>query len=142
MVEMLPKLFDDIVIPPAVLKEVQSSRSTFKSVDLAKYPWLQVRAPADAAQVKQLLVELDRGEAEAIALALELQAEILIDETDGREVARRLGLRRIGALGVLLRLKSRGLIARVLPLVDRLQAELNFFISPDLRAQIKLLASE
>ena len=66
LLEMLPKLFDEIVIPPAVLKEVESSRSTFKAVELAKYPWLKLRVPSDATRVKQLLQELDNGEAEAI----------------------------------------------------------------------------
>src|ERR1051325_4851925 len=129
---MLPKLFDEIVIPPAVLKEAESNKSTLGAVQVGKYPWLQVRAPSNAAQVNELLRDLDSGEAEAIALAIELGAEILIDESDGREVARRLGLSRVGALGVLLRLKQRGLIGDVLPLVDRLQRELNFFISSDL----------
>ncbi len=142
LLEMLPKLFDEIVIPPAVLKEVESSRSTFRAVELAKYPWLKLRVPSDATRVKQLLQELDNGEAEAIVLALELRAEVLIDEHDGREVARRLGLARVGALGILLRLKSRELIKDVLPLVDRLEDELKFFISAELRAEIKQLASE
>lgn len=73
---------------------------------------------------------------------IELHAEILIDEAEGREVAARLGLPLVGALGILLRLKTQGLIGNVLPLIDRLQSELRFFISPDLRAEIKRLAHE
>jgi predicted nucleic acid-binding protein len=139
---MLPRLFDEIVIPPAVLQEAQSNKSALPPVPLAKHPWLRVQAPRNSEQVKQLRKELDGGEAEAIALALELKAEILMDESDGRAVARRLGLVRVGALGVLLRLKRRGLINEVLPQVDRLQRELNFFISSQLRAEIKRLARE
>ena len=89
-----------------------------------------------------MLEELDAGEAEAIALAIELRAEVLIEKAEGREVALRLGLSLIGALGILLRLKARGLIGEVLPLLDRLEAELKFFISPSLRAEIRRLAGE
>jgi len=53
------------------------------------------------------MLELDAGESATIALALELGASrILLDETDGRTVAKALGLRPIGVLGVLLRAKA------------------------------------
>ena len=67
---------------------------------------------------------------------------LLIDEADGREVARRLGLARIGALGILVRCKAHGWIDQVGPLLDRLKAELNFYISPALRREVLSLARE
>lgn len=65
--------------------------------------------------------ELDKGEAEAIALALELGADqVLIDERRGRRIAARLNLRYTGILGILVEAKNRGLISEVKPLLDAL----------------------
>jgi len=60
--------------------------------------------------------DLDRGEAESIALALELDAELtLLDEKEGRHAAQRLGLRVIGVAGVLLEAKANGAVDKVRP---------------------------
>lgn len=54
-------------------------------------------------------MDLDRGQAEAIALAVAVDADVLLmDERRGRAVAMRLGQRAIGALGVLVEAKRRG----------------------------------
>ncbi len=78
-----------------------------------------------------------------MALALELGAVlILIDETEGRAVASKNGLVPIGVLGVMLRAKERGMVIALGPLIDRLQDELRFFISPRLKAEVLRLAGE
>ena len=62
---------------------------------------------------------LDPGEAEAIALALEIRPDaLLIDETRGRVVERRLGLPLIGVLALLVRAKRTSMITAVRPLMD------------------------
>ena len=71
-------------------------------------PWFLLAFPSDQAQVDLLLQQLDRGEAEAIALALESKADaLLIDELDGRAIARKHGLSVLGTLGILLLAKQR-----------------------------------
>ncbi|MEM9218568.1 MAG: DUF3368 domain-containing protein [Cyanobacteria bacterium P01_F01_bin.150] len=64
---------------------------------------------------------VDRGEAEAIALAQSIpESIVLLDDAKARRVAERLGIRRIGTLGVLRRAKKAGLIDAVGPLVNQL----------------------
>lgn len=86
---------------------------------------------------------LDRGEAEAIALALELKAEeLLIDERLGRREANRLGVPIIGVLGILLVAKRRTLINAVQPVVDALISKAGFRVSLQLYEQVLQAAGE
>lgn len=80
---------------------------------------------------------LDRGEAEAIAIAVEMKADwILLDEREGRKVAKSLGLKVTGILGILLRVKELGEIESLQPIVDDLIKKAGFRIAPELLAQI------
>lgn len=79
--------------------------------------------------LENLRKSLHYGEAQAITIAIELSADmILIDETDGRTVALSYGLTLIGTLGILLKAKELGLIERIEPLMKRLQSEARFFL--------------
>lgn len=76
--ELLPKLFGAVVIPPAVAAELRRSHAQLPD-------WLEVRALSASNQAAIYARSVDRGEAEAIALAQELQADrLLIDERKGR----------------------------------------------------------
>ena len=87
--------------------------------------------------------ELDLGESEALALALEIRADlILIDEAAGRAMAKRMGVPFIGVFGVLLEAKRSGLIGAVLPLLDRLQNDHGFYLSAPVRDEVLRLAGE
>lgn len=90
----------------------------------------------------ELEASLDLAESEAIALAEEIQADaILIDELAGRR-ATNCGLTVVGTLGILLRAKQEGLCTEIAPLLDRLQHEINFFISLKVRDVILQQAGE
>ena len=65
-----------------------------------------------------------------------------MDERAGRSAAAQLGLPVIGTLGLLLRSKEKGFIPTIGPLVDRLQNELGFFVSAELRAEVLRRAGE
>jgi predicted nucleic acid-binding protein len=99
---ILPALYGHLLIPPEVFAELQKPRTpdAVKAFTAALPAWVEVRhlsTPIDVA-----LLDLDRGEQEAITLAIELEADILmIDEAKGRDAAELLGLEIIGTLGVL-----------------------------------------
>lgn len=139
----LNEFFDQVFLPPAVAVELRQPPVAFKPLDLSTWPYLQVRAPQSATRVAELRSMLDAGEAEAIALAEELRADVvLIDELAGREVARQGGFTVVGTLGILLEAKQRGVCPAVRPLLDCLQTELNFFVSSELRQTILRQAHE
>ena len=88
-------------------------------------------------------VYLDLGEAEAIALAVETQADrVLIDERQGRLVAARLNLRYTGILGVLVEAKSQGLITEVKPLLDALINQAGFWVAKPLYNRVLRFVDE
>ena len=83
--------------------------------------------------VNSLLLELDAGEAESIAMAIEMKSDLLlIDERRGRNAASRLNLKYIGLLGVIMESKRKGFISSVKPIVDDLMIKAGFWISNDL----------
>ena len=84
---------------------------------------------------------LDAGETSAIALALEVEARLLIDNKAGRTVARRLNIGVIGTAGVLALAKRQGVIATVRPVLDALIAS-GYFLGPDVVAQVPHAAGE
>lgn len=86
-------------------------------------------------------MRLDAGERVAIALALERQALLLIDEVRGRKAASALGVVHTGICGLLVLAKRRGLLERVEPMLDALQTD-NYFIASGLRQETLRLAGE
>lgn len=114
--ELLPAVFGEVLVPPAVADEF--------GVSLA---WLKVVVPRDAGVVAACKAYVDDGEAEAIALALELGAEVLLDDQRGRKLAERLNVPARGLLGVLMLAKQSGKLAAIAPVVAELRQQ-NFFI--------------
>jgi predicted nucleic acid-binding protein len=136
-ISWLQLIFDSVIIPPAVAQELAQPPASLSPVDIHDFAFLRVQTPSNSDAVLALLSVLDLGEAEAITLAEEVHAEaVLIDERAGRQVARQRGIAVLGTLGILLRAKELRLCTEIRPLLDRLQMEINFFISPSLRAII------
>lgn len=101
--DLLRKLFGQIFIPQAVWDEVVIKGSRYESAILIKQAeWIKRKSIADKKFCSLLKQELDTGEAEAIVLAIELKADlILLDETEARSFAETLGLNFIGSIGCL-----------------------------------------
>jgi uncharacterized protein len=139
---LLGRLFDVVLIPPAVRDELARPRPRFQPIDISIIPGAQLRAPTNVEKVNQLREELQAGEAEAIALAEEINADLLIDEMAGRKIAIQLGVHVTGVVGVLIEAKRRQLISAVIPLLNRLRNELGFFLSDKLMTEIRNDVSE
>ena len=140
---LLKTLFGKVIVPPAVVQELVHPRPRFPAIDVASMPFIEIRSPGNTTLLHELQDVLDAGEAEAIVLAKELNAEwLLIDESDGRRIAAEKGVPIMGVLGVLIRAKDRGLVSAVLPLAHRLRDELGFFLSEATLAEARRLAGE
>ena len=143
LLELLHDLFGEVFIPPAVIDELSRQTAIFSPLSLSGYSFIRIKSVKDASLIRQFSSVLDAGESEALALALEIHADVvLIDELDGREMAIQVGLEPLGVLGVLYRAKKRGLVELVKPLMDRLQNELGFFISAKLYAEVLRMSGE
>jgi predicted nucleic acid-binding protein len=120
--DLLPRLYGAIVIPPAVRAEItKSGRERPGSVTFKSAEWLRVRKISDLSAVEPLRGNLDAGESEAIVLALELEADVLLmDEALGRRAASEQGVTLSGTLGTLLLAKEENVIDEVAPVVDQL----------------------
>lgn len=108
-IEVLPKLFRQVIIPPEISAELrQHSRPQAVRDFIASPPdWLLERAPAAI----QPIPNLHAGELAAISLAQELKADLLlIDEVRGRRAAGDLRIPFTGTVGVLELAADHGLI--------------------------------
>jgi uncharacterized protein len=128
--DLLRQRYGRVGIPPAVADELSrlSHADARTRLDAARSEgWLVVEKLSGP--LPQLSSPLDRGEHEAIALALILRANVLLmDEKLGRAVARQAGLTVAGVLGELLHGKHCGVIPAVKPELERLRSEAGFFI--------------
>jgi predicted nucleic acid-binding protein len=138
--DLLRQQFSQIQIPPAVLDElkIDEERPGSQSIQAAIVAgWIQVQSVSNQPLVRLLRQTLDGGEAEAIALALELQAEwTLLDERDGRKVAKSLGLQVTGILGILLRAKQSGELSSLQAIIEDLTQKAGFRIAQELLAKV------
>lgn len=106
---VLARLFDQVVVPPAVFAELQqpNTPAAVRSWMQAQPAWLSIRKPTTTDPA----LNVDTGEREAICLAREIHAEaVLMDDRAGRAAAVRYGVPVIGTLGLLEEAALRGWI--------------------------------
>jgi predicted nucleic acid-binding protein len=110
--ELLDKLSKNVFITPSIKSEFGQ-----------KLPdWIKVKEPSDTHYQKILEMDLDEGEASAIALSFEMDNSILIlDDLKGRKIADKLNLRYSGTFGLLLRAKQEGIIVSIKPILDMIR---------------------
>ncbi|MFB2983712.1 DUF3368 domain-containing protein [Microseira sp. BLCC-F43] len=145
--DLLRELYGNLVIPTAVYNEMAGVNKLVPgAIEVQTLAWIQTQAVTNYQQVTQIQASqnnIDLGEAEAIALALELQANLLLmDERRGRAVATNYGINVTGILGVILQAKRNGLIIAVKPVIDRLINQVDFRVSSQLYPAILQAAGE
>ena len=140
--DLLQKLYGRVSIPAAVQAEILAAGTSGVGVrELRKSAWVDVVSLQDPSRA-DLLADLERGEAEVIALAQEQSAGlVIIDERLARRHAKRLGMPLTGTLGVLLRAKQLGLVGAIEPLIDQLRQS-GIRLGDDLIAEVLRLAGE
>lgn len=143
---LLREFYSTVHIPPEVWNETTATTKPFgvREVQQAKAEgWLFVQAPQDLAKVAGLPFNLQPGETEALALALELTGSLLlVDDAQGRKAAAALGIQYTGTLGVLLRGKAEGKIPALKPVLELLASRTTFWLSPAVEAAALKQAGE
>jgi predicted nucleic acid-binding protein len=140
--DLLPLLFARVIVPPAVLAELEAGRENGVSVPvLESLDWIQVRPP-DAILVSKVSTNLGMGEREVLALALQTEGSLVIlDDKAARQLAISHDIQLTGTLGLLVRGKKEGRVEAVLPLLNRLQ-ELGFRLHARTRSVVLSLCGE
>jgi predicted nucleic acid-binding protein len=136
--DLLRELYSTIMIPEGVYQELMAVETPIHvSTQIQTTQWIKVEKVASLTQIALLQQQLDRGEAEAIALAIQVKADLLlIDEKQGRRVANNLNITFTGILGILITAKQKGLIKDVKPLLEKLKTQAGFWIKPNLYQNI------
>jgi predicted nucleic acid-binding protein len=136
-IDLLPQLYAEVVVPPAVVSELEALRSNQNALkQFGQSQWFSIQEVTPSPLFSKLRNELDAGEAEAIVLATTIRPDwVLIDERAGRRIAKRMGLPITGTLGVLLLARRRQLIGELQPVLDELRT-VGFYLSDALYAEV------
>jgi predicted nucleic acid-binding protein len=135
--DILLRLYDDVKVPQAVYAEVAAPEKPLALI-LASFLTGRVET-VDMAQWVLAAGELGQGEIEAMALYKQLSADaLLIDDRRARLIAEHNQIHCVGALGVLLQAKQRGVIEQVAPFVVKLRSSPIHYGEPLLNKVLKL----
>jgi predicted nucleic acid-binding protein len=130
--KLLNKLFGQIIVTQEIANEFKQELPN----------WFIIDEPTNKNYQKILEASLDKGEASAIALAIE-QADclLIIDDYKGRRYAEQLGIKITGTLGVIIDAKISGHIASVKPILDKIK-NTDFRLTSDLEKRVIEKANE
>jgi predicted nucleic acid-binding protein len=133
---LLHQLFENVSIPQAVRDELLVFHSLLPGFVL-------LRPVARSDRRLPETASLGRGEAEAITLAKEINADLLLtDDLKARSIATSLNIKCAGLLGLLIRAKQRGHISSVREAMGSLEARGGLYLSDSVRAEALKLAGE
>lgn len=140
---LLRELAEKVYIPEAVYDEVvKSGYGRPGSLEVEQAAWISKQSVHDQSVVVRLEAELGRGEAEAIVLAGELEADfVILDDATARRIAEAEGRKVLGLLGLLIRAKELGIVPVLRPVLDQIVGA-GFFIDDALYQSILRQAGE
>lgn len=140
---LLKRLFGKVLVPPAVERELLAKHGAESArLDDALLNYLGVvPLSAPAPEVEIATVRLDLGEQQAISLAYEQDALLVIDDSLGRSAARRLNLAVTGVVGIVIRARKEELIPSVRSLLEEMRQH-GYWLSDELLDIASRLAGE
>lgn len=130
--ELLKALYGSIYITPDILSEF----------DRPIPDWILVRSVKDQDKISLLEIQIDRGEASALALAMEIgECLVIIDDLKARKIADKLKIKMTGTLGVIIAAKRKGHLSSIKPILSKIRST-NFRLSADLENEALKLSGE
>ncbi|MEW6686561.1 MAG: DUF3368 domain-containing protein [Candidatus Edwardsbacteria bacterium] len=140
LLEILEKLYGTIIVPPAVIDELERGKIQGEDVpNIRVYSWIRVEQ-VKVSDFLKLITDLGTGEAEVLALE-KTDSLVIIDEWLARRIAELRGLKFTGTAGVLLKAKEQGCIISISSILEQL-LKLGFRISHKVKNDILELAGE
>src|SRR5690554_2981377 len=138
---MLKDLYQRIIVPEEVFNEIENGKNKSYYINLLEIDWIEIKEIKDKKSLSYFL-DLDKGEAETIILANEINADlVIIDEKLGRYHAKHANLKVTGTLGILLKAKKQGKIKSVKKLLDELKDK-GIWLNDKLVERVIKLANE
>lgn len=130
--DLLKNLYTEVIVSEEIALEYGESLPS----------WIKVETVKNLKYLKLLENLLDRGEASAIAIALDLEHVLLIlDDLKARNIAEKLGFNITGTLGILIKARKSGLITHVKPFLEKLKTT-GFRISNNIEDELLRLSDE
>ena len=131
-IDLLHKVYKSVYTTPEIAAEFKNELPD----------WVVIQRVKNNEILLSLEVELDKGEASAIALTHELpNAIVVLDDWGARKVATRLKITFTGTFGIIVRAKQNGIIPSVTSILEKVK-QTNFRISDELIATILSEAGE
>lgn len=114
--ELLRQLFGVVYIPETVYRELTDNEAfpeEVRMVQECEFLYMQKVDNGKSVAILQNFTGLDAGESEAIILADEMNSDVLLmDERKGRQVAKKLGIRITGTIGILTQAFDEGILTK------------------------------
>ena len=141
--DVLHKMYGEIIIPEAVVREVTEKEDAASQAVRAADNWIKVEAVQNPSEYALYRARLHAGEVETMILAQQSPKAdlIVLDDNAARKTADFLGLTVTGTIGILLKAKQNGIIAQIKPLLNEIMQN-GFFISDRLLQMILKAAGE
>lgn len=145
--DLLKDFYGKVVIPAFVWREVvEEGKGRAGAVEVERAQrgeWITVEAVQDTPLRQLLCRDLDEGEAEVVALAVERSADlVLVDESEARRVAARFGLRKTGVIGILVRAKREGKVQSLARELEQLRFQAGCWIEEQLCREVLAAVGE